>query len=216
MKTNQSTTKTSIKDLIHEIFMQSPVPMCITKAEDGTYVEVNESALKYMGLKRKDVIGHSGWEFGFYPKEERGLTIDKIREQGFISNVILERNIPNEGISQMIFCIYPIKIGKKEFFFSYAQAISNNHSPIKQFQDDKFYKIKVIDEKFVKRELKQYNLTPRQQEIALLTISGNSNRNIAKKLYISEHTVKDHMKEIFHTISIHHRSELVPKLLNLR
>jgi DNA-binding CsgD family transcriptional regulator len=216
MKKSKQTVKTPAEGLVYKSFMKSPIPMCITRAEDGTYVEINESALKYMGLKRKNVIGHIGWEFGYYQAEERQQTIDAIREQGFASNVILERNIPNEGISQMLFCIYPIKMGKEEFFFSCAQGISNHQPIMKKFQDDKFYKITFIDDKYVKGKLKSYHLTPRQQEVAILLAKGLSNREIGEKLFICEHTVKDHMKEVFRIIGIHNRAELFPKLINLR
>ena len=64
-------------------------------------------------------------------------------------------------------------------------------------------------------EMKKYGMTPRQQEIALLVATGQSNKEIAEKLYITEYTVKDHVKRIFQIFDIHNRSELFPKMLNL-
>jgi PAS domain S-box-containing protein len=64
--------------------------------------------------------------------------------------------------------------------------------------------------------LKHYNLSSRQQEIALLAATGHSNRQIAEKLFITEYTVKDHLKEIFQKIGVHSRSELCPKILGWR
>ncbi len=69
---------------------------------------------------------------------------------------------------------------------------------------------------FFKEEIKKYKLTPRQKEITLLLSTGHSNRKIAEKLHISEYTVKDHLKDIFRVLGVHNRSELFPKLLNLR
>jgi PAS domain S-box-containing protein len=68
---------------------------------------------------------------------------------------------------------------------------------------------------YIKKTLKKYNLTPKKQEVALMASSGDSNRDIAKKLSISEYTVKEYLKEIFRIIGIHHRSELFPKLVNI-
>jgi DNA-binding CsgD family transcriptional regulator len=68
----------------------------------------------------------------------------------------------------------------------------------------------------IEEKLKQYDLTPRQKEIALLAAIGNSNREIAAKLCITEYTVKDHCKEIFQRIGIRKRSELCPTILNWR
>jgi DNA-binding NarL/FixJ family response regulator len=64
-------------------------------------------------------------------------------------------------------------------------------------------------------EMKKYRMTPRQQEIALLVATGQSNREIAEKLSITEYTVKDHVKKIFQIFDIKNRSELFPKMLNL-
>jgi len=64
--------------------------------------------------------------------------------------------------------------------------------------------------------LKHYDLSSRQEEIALLAATGHSNRQIAEKLFITEYTIKDHLKEIFQKIGVHSRSELCPKILGWR
>ena len=64
--------------------------------------------------------------------------------------------------------------------------------------------------------LKNYNLSCRQEETALLAATGYSNREIAEKLFITEYTVKDHLKEIFQKIGVRTRSELCPKILGWR
>lgn len=64
--------------------------------------------------------------------------------------------------------------------------------------------------------LKHYNLSCRQEEIALLAATGHFNKEIAEKLFITEHTVKDHLKEIFQKMGVHSRSELCPKILGWR
>jgi PAS domain S-box-containing protein len=68
----------------------------------------------------------------------------------------------------------------------------------------------------IQDKLKQYDMTRRQEEIALLAAQGHSNREIAEKLFIGEYTVKDHLKEIFQRIGVSKRGELGPKLLKWR
>jgi PAS domain S-box-containing protein len=68
----------------------------------------------------------------------------------------------------------------------------------------------------IKEKLKQYDLTLRQEEIALLAAMGHSNKDIARELFIAEYTVKDHLKKIFQRIGVGKRSELCPKLLQWR
>jgi len=107
-------------------------------------------------------------------------------------------------------------MGKETFLVVCATDVANHKSTIGEFSDDKLFKITLKDDKFVKEKFKNYQLTPRQQEIALLSATGHSNNEIAKKLFISPYTVKDHQKEIFRIIGIDSRNELFPKLLNLR
>ena len=50
-----------------------------------------------------------------------------------------------------------------------------------------------------------FNLTNRENEILKLLICGKSNREIAKELCITIHTVKAHVTSIFEKLSVHDR-----------
>ena len=52
-------------------------------------------------------------------------------------------------------------------------------------------------------------LTPREMEILSMLALGLSNKNIAKKLQISEHTVKFHISSIFTKLGASSRTEAV-------
>lgn len=216
MKSQKRTGKTLLKDLVYASFMKSPIPMCINTFKDGTYVDVNETALKYKGLKRKDMIGRRASELGYFPVEQRRLLVDELKKNGFARNILLELNIKNQEVLQILYGVFPVKMGKKEFVFCFAHDICNHKSTITKFQDDKFYKITFMNDQFLKEILKPFKLTPRKEEVAVLLAKGLSNRDIAERLFISENTVKDHMKEIFRIIGVSNRSELFPKLINLR
>ena len=51
-------------------------------------------------------------------------------------------------------------------------------------------------------------LTPKEREVAELICMGHSNGDIAKLLFISEHTVKSHTKSIYPKLGVHSRLEL--------
>lgn len=51
-------------------------------------------------------------------------------------------------------------------------------------------------------------ITSREREILLWVARGASNREIAEQLYISEHTVKNHMKNILHKLRLDNRVQL--------
>ncbi len=58
--------------------------------------------------------------------------------------------------------------------------------------------------------LSHYELTLRQKEIISLAQQGKSNKEIADILFISENTVKYHLKSIYETLSIKRRTQLQP------
>ena len=56
-------------------------------------------------------------------------------------------------------------------------------------------------------------LTVREQELLKLILSGKSNREIAEALYISENTVKTHVRNIFSKYDVSSRVELISTVL---
>jgi DNA-binding CsgD family transcriptional regulator len=57
-----------------------------------------------------------------------------------------------------------------------------------------------------------HGLTPREREVAGLLTRGASNEEIAQTLWISRHTVKDHVKAVYAKLKVASRAELSAKL----
>lgn len=57
-----------------------------------------------------------------------------------------------------------------------------------------------------------YELTQREQQITELIAQGYGTAEIANRLFLSPHTVRDHVKAIFDKVSVSSRGELVAKL----
>jgi len=57
------------------------------------------------------------------------------------------------------------------------------------------------------------DLTVREQEVLQHVLSGESNREIAQSLFISESTVKTHVRNIFSKYGVRSRTELISILL---
>jgi len=57
-----------------------------------------------------------------------------------------------------------------------------------------------------------YALSPRERDVVSLLVAGLDTRAIGKRLFISVHTVQDHLKSVFAKIGIHSRRELLAKL----
>ncbi len=61
---------------------------------------------------------------------------------------------------------------------------------------------------------KNFNLTERELQVLKFICEGLSNKEIASRLYISEYTVKDHIKKIMKKLNVSSRSEIIASLLN--
>lgn len=60
--------------------------------------------------------------------------------------------------------------------------------------------------------MRAWALTPREREVARLVIDGLSNDDIAAALFISAHTVRDHLKAIFAKVGVTRRRDLAATL----
>jgi DNA-binding CsgD family transcriptional regulator len=59
-----------------------------------------------------------------------------------------------------------------------------------------------------------HGLTPREREVAQLLTRGATNDQIARALWISRHTVKDHVKSVYAKLGVASRAELSAKLFH--
>ena len=66
----------------------------------------------------------------------------------------------------------------------------------------------------VLRRCDELNLTAKQAEIGLKLVEGHSYETIAQQLKISQHTVIDHVKNIYTKLHIRSRSELIALLIS--
>lgn len=57
------------------------------------------------------------------------------------------------------------------------------------------------------------NLTKREREILTLLLTGKSNKEIASELYLSVHTIKTNLENIYEKFGIHNRVMLVVHLV---
>lgn len=57
-----------------------------------------------------------------------------------------------------------------------------------------------------------YKLTPRESQILDYLINRHSRKQIAAEISLSEETVKDHMKNIYHKLDVSSRDTLIAKL----
>lgn len=61
--------------------------------------------------------------------------------------------------------------------------------------------------------LTAYGLSPREREVCGEVLAGRSTADIAARLFLSPHTVQDHLKAVFGKVGVHSRGELAARLL---
>lgn len=57
-----------------------------------------------------------------------------------------------------------------------------------------------------------YGLSDRERAVARLAVAGHTNREIATALWLSPHTVSDHLKKVFTKLDVSNRAELTARL----
>lgn len=55
----------------------------------------------------------------------------------------------------------------------------------------------------------QYDISPREQDVLTLWIAGRGMRYIENELFISESTVKSHLRSIYRKCNVHNRDEII-------
>ena len=60
--------------------------------------------------------------------------------------------------------------------------------------------------------IEAYSLTPREREVVGALASGDTTSEIAARLFMSQHTVRDHIKAVFDKVGVSGRAELVVRL----
>jgi DNA-binding CsgD family transcriptional regulator len=61
------------------------------------------------------------------------------------------------------------------------------------------------------RRCRIYGLSPREREVVAALVAGLDTRAVTERLFISRHTVQDHLKSVFEKMSIHSRREMLAK-----
>jgi PAS domain S-box-containing protein len=79
------------RDLFRALFQANPVPVAITRLEDGLFLDVNDAYLDYFDLTRAEVVGHTSRELQMWlPDPERDALVARLRATRRMRNVEME------------------------------------------------------------------------------------------------------------------------------
>ncbi len=100
---------------------------------------------------------------------------------------------------------YLLKNMEPEYWLDYIVSIAQGEAPISRVLATK------ILQEFAgqKQVVSDSRLSEREQEVLQLISQGNSNRKISESLYLSESTVKNHLRNILDKLHLQNRMQLI-------
>lgn len=133
---------------------------------------------------------------------EKDIEITKTESQLNRSNLI--KNF------LMVLCV--LLLGVMYLFFKYLKSNKQKNVLLEKENTrihDELYVLtsNLSSQGFTKIDLSKYDLSERQLEIVELIRQGKTNKEIANQIFISENTVKYHLKTIYEIMGIENRNE---------
>ncbi|MCF8719457.1 helix-turn-helix transcriptional regulator [Nitrospina gracilis] len=104
-------------------------------------------------------------------------------------------------------------------FYQHGDTVYRlNLTQLRPEQDDSepvwLLRLRTVDDPYstLHHKLQQADLTPREVEVAVLAGDGLDDADIAGRLFISTHTLKNHFKSIYRKLDVHSRTQLMAVL----
>jgi len=194
---------------------------CSLLEKDGiiSLSDINELIPGYIHLNNRETIAMEYVSINGLEKFQRSLEEIQSLGRDFVDEVTDKKSqyifgttlldFSKNGDEQATFnFIQRVRYSKKEsfnIFYTVTKKYRNKTSllsytqPINQLTSGSYLK-EIVDQRynfFNKNYHKFIQLTKREKEIICLIVEGDTNNQIAEKLFISFHTVKTHRKNIF-------------------
>lgn len=100
---------------------------------------------------------------------------------------------------------YLLKNMEPEYWMDYIISIAQGEAPI-----SRMLAVKILQEFSGRKQLVEDDrLTEREKEVLQFISQGFSNKEISEKLYLSESTVKNHLRNILDKLHLQNRTQLI-------
>ena len=187
--------------MLYNRYMGSLGEIVKRRLTPGILVFDMDDRLSYFNKESLDILS------GIKPAKKRGVRKPYIPEEIYHLCDLLKTNLTDKKRGAVGCSIMEIRSG---FSCSLRAFFLSGHG------EDHPTHIMVLIEKIVeKREVdfektkRDFHLSNRESEVLRFLCQGNTNKGIAEKLFISEYTVKDHMKKIMGKMGAKSRSEIM-------
>ncbi|HVE32090.1 MAG TPA: PAS domain S-box protein [Gemmatimonadaceae bacterium] len=109
------------------IFHLSPQPSAITRAADGTFLDVNAAFVEVMGFSRQEAIGKTGAELGIWTVEERAAFIAPVFDGAQRSAEAVFRTRRGRDL-RTVLAIAPVELGGEQCFVSVVTDVTDRRA----------------------------------------------------------------------------------------
>ncbi|WP_074107247.1 helix-turn-helix transcriptional regulator [Paenibacillus helianthi] len=151
------------------------------------YFEIEKPMLSFEAQLLALVLHHAG-------KQEQAETLKDNREKGIVSSRFhLDINV------KAVIDAEP-RVAFQSFLLS-RSGEQRHMQPVSP--------VKLLNNTSLKSPKEEWGISPREEEVLELIILGKTNKDIAAALFISEHTVKNHLSRIFDKMNVSDRSQII-------
>jgi PAS domain S-box-containing protein len=106
-------------------FAASPAALCITRLDNGTFVDVNDSFLHLLDYMRGEVVGRTTIEVGLFANmEQRMDLVRRLREDGQVRNQELTINTRSGQTREIIFSSEAIDLNGEDHILAILSDIT--------------------------------------------------------------------------------------------
>ncbi len=99
-------------------FRQSSIFMTLSTLQDGRYIDVNNVFLKFLGMKRNEVIGQTSRAIGFITEEQRAELLKELNKKGYVENLELRVRAKNGQFRDGLFNAAMMTLDNEKFLLT--------------------------------------------------------------------------------------------------
>jgi two-component system CheB/CheR fusion protein len=109
------------RDMFEGLFEANPVPTALTRLDDEVFINVNKVFLDYIGLKARDVLGHSANDFGLglgLDSPQRASLVETFEAEGTLRGYEAEIRHPSGDKRNILASFQQIKLEQEDALIS--------------------------------------------------------------------------------------------------
>ncbi len=119
-----------------KIFQSSPVPVVISRLEDGRYVEVNDAWLAWSGHSREAAVGATSVGLGVWPSaDDRNAFARELRERHAVRNMEARLRKRSGELADVVLSAEPIELAGEQCIVTSVTDITERKRSERQLRD---------------------------------------------------------------------------------